>query len=76
MADYFAEHDALLDRRRTPAARRCSWSTSDRAAGASGRSSTTRHGNHDWGITAEVDLAESDELGRAAVHVLAVDRLD
>jgi 2,4-dienoyl-CoA reductase-like NADH-dependent reductase (Old Yellow Enzyme family) len=27
-------------------------------------------------VTAEVDLAESDELGRAAVHVLAVDRLD
>ena len=33
-------------------------------------------GNHDWGISAEVDLAESDELGRAAVHVTAVDRLD
>jgi hypothetical protein len=33
-------------------------------------------GHHDWGISAEVDLAESDELGRAAVHVTAVDRLD
>ena len=33
-------------------------------------------GDRDWGISAEVDLAESDELGRAAVHVLAVDRLD
>ena len=33
-------------------------------------------GNHDWGVSAEVDLAESDELGRAAVHVTAVDRLD
>jgi hypothetical protein len=32
-------------------------------------------GDHDWGITAEVDLAESGEAGRAAVHVLAVDRL-
>ena len=32
-------------------------------------------GDHDWGISAEVDLAGSDELGRAAVHVLAVDRL-
>jgi superfamily II RNA helicase len=32
-------------------------------------------GDHDWGITAEVDLAESDDAGRAAVHVLAVDRL-
>ena len=33
-------------------------------------------GDHDWGITAEVDLAESDELGRAAVHVTSVERLD
>ena len=33
-------------------------------------------GDHDWGITAEVDLAESDDLGRAAVHVISVDRLD
>jgi superfamily II RNA helicase len=33
-------------------------------------------GDHDWGITAEVDLAESDDAGRAAVHVVAVDRLD
>ena len=33
-------------------------------------------GDHDWGISAEVDLAESDETGRAAVHVVAVDRID
>ena len=33
-------------------------------------------GDHDWGISAEVDLAESDDAGRAAVHVVAVDRLD
>jgi superfamily II RNA helicase len=33
-------------------------------------------GDHDWGISAEVDLAESDETGRAAVHVLSVDRMD
>ena len=33
-------------------------------------------GDHDWAITAEVDLAESDELGRAAVHVASVERLD
>jgi superfamily II RNA helicase len=32
-------------------------------------------GDHDWGISAEVDLAASDELGAAAVRVLAVDRL-
>src|SRR5918993_474626 len=33
-------------------------------------------GDHDWGISAEVDLAESDEAGRAAVHVLSVHRID
>jgi superfamily II RNA helicase len=32
-------------------------------------------GDHDWGISAEVDLAASDELGAAAVRVLSVDRL-
>jgi superfamily II RNA helicase len=30
-------------------------------------------GHHDWGISAEVDLAESDQTGVAAVHVLSVD---
>jgi superfamily II RNA helicase len=29
-------------------------------------------GDHDWGITAVVDLAESDEAGAAAVHIVAV----
>ncbi|MGQ0631890.1 MAG: DEAD/DEAH box helicase [Sporichthyaceae bacterium] len=29
-------------------------------------------GDHDWGISAEVDLAASDELGAAALRVLAV----
>jgi hypothetical protein len=29
-------------------------------------------GDHDWGISAEVDLAESDELGAAAVRVTDV----
>ncbi len=32
-------------------------------------------GDHDWGISAEVDLAASDELGAAAVTVTAVDQL-
>ena len=32
-------------------------------------------GDHDWGIAAEVDLAASDEEGRAVVHVIGVDRL-
>ena len=33
-------------------------------------------GNHDWGISAEVDLAASDEEGRAVIRVTAFDRLD
>jgi superfamily II RNA helicase len=32
-------------------------------------------GDHDWGISAEVDLAASDEAGTAAVTVTAVNRL-
>ncbi|MFJ6217330.1 DEAD/DEAH box helicase [Streptomyces sp. NPDC092296] len=32
-------------------------------------------GDHDWGISAEVDLAASDEAGHAVVRVTGVDRL-
>jgi hypothetical protein len=32
-------------------------------------------GDHDWGISAEVDLAASDEAGEAVVAVTGVDRL-
>jgi hypothetical protein len=32
-------------------------------------------GDHDWGISAEVDLTASDEAGAAVVRVTAVDRL-
>ncbi|WP_239376243.1 MULTISPECIES: RNA helicase [unclassified Frankia] len=32
-------------------------------------------GDHDWGISAEVDLAASDEAGAAVLHVTAVDQL-
>jgi hypothetical protein len=32
-------------------------------------------GDHDWGITAEIDLAASNEAGVAVVRVLAVDQL-
>jgi hypothetical protein len=32
-------------------------------------------GDHDWGISAEVDLAASDAEGRAVVHVVDVNRL-
>src|SRR5690606_15277957 len=32
-------------------------------------------GDHDWGISAEVDLAASDEAGEAVLTVTAVDQL-
>jgi hypothetical protein len=32
-------------------------------------------GDHDWGISAEVDLAASDEAGTAVVTVTGVDQL-
>jgi hypothetical protein len=32
-------------------------------------------GDHDWGVSAEIDLRASDEAGRAVVHVTAVDRM-
>ncbi|MDA8372262.1 MAG: DUF3516 domain-containing protein [Nocardiopsaceae bacterium] len=32
-------------------------------------------GDHDWGISAEIDLAASDEAGRAVVRMVDVDRL-
>ena len=35
----------------------------------------TPHVNHDWGISAEVDLAASDDSGTAVVRVTDVNRL-
>ena len=32
-------------------------------------------GDHDWGITATIDLADSDDAGQAVVTVTGVDRL-
>jgi hypothetical protein len=32
-------------------------------------------GDHDWGISAEIDLAASNEAGVAVVRVTAVDQL-
>jgi hypothetical protein len=32
-------------------------------------------GDHDWGISASVNLADSDELGEAVVRVTGVNRL-
>ena len=76
--------DGAVLRRARHAAHRCrrpraGAAGGGRAAGAlggSGRSSTTRPATTTGAITAEVDLAESDELGRAAVHVASVERLD
>jgi hypothetical protein len=33
------------------------------------------NGDHDWGISAEVDLAASDEKGEAVLRVTGVDQL-
>jgi hypothetical protein len=75
MADYFAEHDALLTGAdaRGPALlvideRPDRWGVRQILDDPAG--------DHDWAITAEVDLAESDDQGRAAVHLTAVDRHD
>jgi hypothetical protein len=32
-------------------------------------------GDHDWGISAEIDLAASDEAGTAVLHITSVDQL-
>jgi len=32
-------------------------------------------GDHDWGISAEIDLLESAETGEPAIRITAVDRL-
>ena len=49
---------------RTRAARRCCSSTQQPDRWAVRQIFDDPAGDHDWGITAEVDLAESDELGR------------
>jgi hypothetical protein len=75
MAGYFAGHDALL----TGAdARGPAMLVIDERPGRWGVRQILDDpaGDHDWAITAEVDLAQSDDQGRAAVHVTAVDRLD
>jgi len=74
---YFAEHDEI----RTDAdARSPAMLIVDESAATDGLWRVRQiladpAGDHDWGIAATVDLAESAELGAAAVHVTAVDRL-
>jgi superfamily II RNA helicase len=74
MAGYFAEYDELLT---GPDARGPKLLLIE--AEASGwrvrQIFDDPAGDHDWGISAEVDLAASDEEGTAVVRVLAVDRL-
>ncbi|RZQ62800.1 DEAD/DEAH box helicase [Amycolatopsis suaedae] len=74
MADYFEQHDelstgpdargpALLLIEREPEVWRVRQIFDD------------PDGDHDWGISAEVDLAASDEAGAAVVRVVTVDQL-
>jgi superfamily II RNA helicase len=77
LAAYFAEHDEIL----TDAdARSPAMIIVDDSAASNGLWRVRQiladpAGDHDWGIAATVDLAESAELGAAAVHVTAIDRL-
>jgi superfamily II RNA helicase len=74
MAAYFAEHDEL---RTGPDARGPAMLMIDEEPGhwVVRQIFDDPAGDHDWGITATVDLAESDEIGTAAVAVTAVDQL-
>jgi hypothetical protein len=80
MDGYFAEHDELL----TGAdARSSALLILDEGPGGAGTDGvwTARQifddpaGDHDWGISAVIDLAASDEAGEAVVRVTAVNRL-
>jgi superfamily II RNA helicase len=75
MSSYYAEHDELLTgpNARGPALLMISeepghWRVRQILDDPAG--------DHDWGISADVDLAASDEAGTAVVTVTAVDRLD
>ena len=63
MAGYWAEHDDARHRRPTPAA--AALLMIDRGAGRVDvrQIFDDPAGDHDWGISAEVDLAASDEAG-------------
>ncbi|MDQ0614355.1 superfamily II RNA helicase [Microbacterium sp. W4I4] len=71
---YYAEHDEILT---GPDARSSALLLIEQASS----SWTVRQilddpaGDHDWGITATVDLAASDEAGEAVIAVTGVDRL-
>ena len=60
---------------RTPAARRCCRSRSRPAQWRVRQVIDDPAGDHDWGITAEVDLAASDEAGEAVVRTTGFEPL-
>jgi len=74
MADYFAEHDEIG---LGPAARGPHLLLIEERPGhlAIRQIFDDPAGDHDWGISAEVDLAASDAAGEAVVRVTAVDCL-
>ncbi|WP_136032673.1 DEAD/DEAH box helicase [Microbacterium sp. PF5] len=71
---YFAEHDEILtgaDARNS----RLLLLTEGPTAWTARQILDDPAGDHDWGISATIDLAASDEAGEAVVTVTAVDRL-
>ncbi|HSN43078.1 MAG TPA: DUF3516 domain-containing protein, partial [Propionibacteriaceae bacterium] len=75
LEDYFDEHDVLPD---GPDAR----SPAHFVVEEAGRTWSVRQiiddpaGNHDWAITATIDLDACDEAGELIVHTLDFGRLD
>ncbi|WP_404437042.1 DUF3516 domain-containing protein [Microbacterium aerolatum] len=71
---YFAEHDDILT---GPDARssKLLLLTEGQATWTARQIIDDPSGDHDWGISATIDLAASDEAGEAVVTVTAVDRL-
>jgi superfamily II RNA helicase len=74
MEDYYSEHDEL---RTGPDARGPKLLLIDQEAGLwkVRQIFDDPAGDHDWGISAEIDLAASDEAGKAVVRVTEVNRL-
>ena len=71
---YFAEHDEILtggDARSS----KLLLITEGRAEWSVRQILDDPAGDHDWGITATIDVAASDDAGEAVVRVTAVDRL-
>ena len=68
MEPYFAEYDRHRHRRRRPRAGAAARRRASRSAWLVRQVFDDPEGDHDWGITAEVDLAASDEAGEPVVH--------